>query len=53
MMPFTGADAPANGNPATAIDKAKLTGVQWQFTVQTGAANSCMVDIVIDNVAFY
>ena len=32
MMPFTGTGAPSGGNPALAIDKAKLTGVQWQFT---------------------
>jgi len=53
MMPFTGAGAPAGGSPATGIDKAKLTGVQWQFTVAGGAANACMVDLVIDNVSFY
>jgi hypothetical protein len=53
MMPFAGADAPQGGSPATAIDKSKLTGVQWQFTVAGGTANACMVDIVIDNVAFY
>jgi len=52
MMPFAGADAPAGGSPATAVDKSKLTGVQWQFTVAAGTA-VCMVDIVIDNVAFY
>jgi hypothetical protein len=48
MMPFT---TPVGGSPATAIDKSKLTGVQWQFT--TAASGTCMVDIIIDNVAFY
>jgi hypothetical protein len=53
MMPFVG---PTNGSPATAIDKAKLTGVQWQFTVgaaTTAAPTDCAVDITIDNVSFY
>ena len=25
-----------------AIDKMKLTGVQWQFTITAGATNACM-----------
>jgi hypothetical protein len=50
-MPFTGTGAPSGGNPALDIDKAKLTGVQWQFT--TAANGTCMVDITIDNVSFY
>ena len=53
MMPFAGAGAPTGGSPATAVDKSKLTGIQWQFTVASGAANACMVDIVIDNIGFY
>jgi hypothetical protein len=53
MMPFTGAGAPTGGSPAVGVAKDKLTGVQWQFTTAAGAANSCMVDIIIDNVAFY
>ena len=42
-------------HPRTAIgiDKARLTGVQWQFTVAAGAANSCSVDVTIDNVRFF
>jgi len=52
MMPFAGTGAPAGGSPATGIDKQKLTGVQWQFTIAAGTA-TCMVDIVIDNVSFY
>ena len=53
MMPFSGAGAPTGGNPAIGIDKARLTGVQWQFTVAAGAANSCSVDVTIDNVRFF
>jgi hypothetical protein len=49
MMPFT---TPTGGSPATAIDKMKLTGVQWQFTVPM-TTGGCMVDITIDNVKFY
>ena len=45
MMPFSGTGAPAGGSPATAIDKMKLTGVQWQFTIAAGATNACTVDI--------
>jgi len=50
MVPFTG---PSNGSPGTPVDKTKLTGVQWQFTTAAGAANSCAVNITIDNVKFY
>jgi len=53
MMPFMGAGAPSGGSPATSVDKQKLTGVQWQFTVAGATTNSCMVDITIDNVKFY
>ena len=52
-MPFTGAGAPSNGNPALEIVKEKLTGVQWQFTVPAAATAACVADIVIDNVTFY
>jgi hypothetical protein len=52
MMPFSGAGAPKGGNPALAVDKAKLTGVQWQFTT-LAPTGVCMVDITIDNVKFY
>ena len=52
MMPFTGVGAPSGGSPAVAIDRAKLTGVQWQFTVAAGTSSSCSVDITIDNVRF-
>ena len=53
MMPFSGTGAPSGGNPALAVDKAKLTGVQWQFTVPAAATAACVVDITIDNVSFY
>jgi hypothetical protein len=51
MVPFVGGSL-GTGSPATSIDKSKLTGVQWQFTVPAGTG-TCMVDIIIDNVAFY
>ena len=53
MMPFTGPGAPTGGNPAIAVDKSRLTGVQWQFTTPAGTENSCVVDITIDNVRFF
>jgi hypothetical protein len=53
MMPFVGTGAPTGGNPAIAVDKSKLTGVQWQFTTAAGTTNSCVVDITIDNVRFF
>jgi hypothetical protein len=52
-MPFSGVGAPTGGDPAIGIDKARLTSVQWQFTVAAGAANSCSVDVTIDNVRFF
>jgi len=53
MMPFNGPSAPSGGSPATPVDKAKLTGVQWQFTTAEGLDQSCVVDITIDNVRFF
>lgn len=53
MVPFTGTGGPQGGSPATAVDKSKLTGVQWQFTTAGGTTNSCAVDVTIDNVKFY
>jgi hypothetical protein len=53
MMPFSGPGSPTGGSPAIAVDRSKLTGVQWQFTTAAGADNSCMVDITIDNVRFF
>ena len=53
QMPFTGAGAPTGGSPATGIDKQKLTGVQWQFTLLGATTNMCTVDVTIDNVKFY
>jgi hypothetical protein len=50
MIPFTG---PTGGSPATPLDKTKLTGVQWQFTVAAGTTNNCAVDITLDNISFY
>jgi hypothetical protein len=51
-MPFAGAGAPTGGSPAVAVDDAKLTRVQWQFTTAPGATSSCRVDVTIDNVKF-
>src|SRR5262249_28188456 len=53
MMPCGGTGAPTGGNPSVGVDKTKLTGVQWQFTVAAGTTNSCAVNITIDNVMFY
>ena len=53
MMPFTGTGAPSGGSPGTALDKSKLTGVQWQWTIAGATTNMCTVDITIDNVKFY
>jgi hypothetical protein len=53
MVPFSGAGAPMGGSPAIGIDKARLTGVQWQFTVAAGVTNRCLVDVTIDNVRFF
>jgi len=50
-VPFTGTGAPSGGNPALAVSKDKLTGVQWQLT--TPASMGCMLDLTIDNVKFY
>jgi hypothetical protein len=52
-MPFSGPGAPTGGNPATSIDKSRLTGVQWQFTTPNDPTSSCNVDITIDNVRFF
>jgi hypothetical protein len=53
MMPFSGTGAPSGGSPSTALDKTKLTGVQWQFTVAAGTTNNCAVDLTLDNISFY
>jgi len=45
------ADATNAGSPATAVDPAKLTSVQWQFTIAAGAG-SCTANITIDDVSF-
>lgn len=53
MLPFVGPLAPVGGNPAISVDKSRLTGVQWQFTVAAGVENNCAVDVTIDNVKFF
>ena len=39
--------------PRSGSTRRRLTGVQWQFTTPAGTANSCTVDITIDNVRFF
>jgi hypothetical protein len=53
MMPFSGDGAPIGGNPAIPIDPTRLTSLQWQFTTAAGTENSCVVDVIIDNVRFF
>ena len=53
MMPFTCTGRRRAAARPRAIDKAKLTGVQWQFTVAAGATNACMVDIIDRQRDFY
>jgi len=52
-MPFFGPGEPTGGNPAIPVDRSRLTGVQWQFTTQADLADTCNVDITIDNVRFF
>jgi hypothetical protein len=49
---FSGVGSPLGGNPATPIDRTKLTGVQWQFNVPPGTTNACTADITLDDVKF-
>jgi hypothetical protein len=46
----------AGGAPVHMVDRAKLTGLLWQFTVDArpdgGPNSACAVDLTIDNVAF-
>lgn len=57
-MPFHGTGAPSYGNPAIALDPAKLDSVQWVFTIPAAAAGDggapmCTANLTIDNVKFY
>jgi hypothetical protein len=58
-VPFTGTGAPTGGNPSTvAFDPSKVTGVQFQFpvlaaTAGDGGSANCVVNLTIDNIAFY
>ncbi len=40
------------GSPAGPVDPAKLTGIQWQFTIAAGSG-TCNADIKVKNVKFY
>jgi hypothetical protein len=53
MVPFSGTGAPTGGSPAIGVEKNKLIGVQWQYTIAAAAASPCVVDMTIDNVKFY
>ena len=48
-----GVAAAEGGNPVIPIDKSRLTGVQWQFTIAEGVEKRCMVDVKLDNVQFF
>jgi hypothetical protein len=53
MVPFSGTGAPTGGSPALGLEKNKLIGVQWQFTIDANAPSPCVVDMTLDNVKFY
>jgi len=42
--------AKTGGAPSGPVDPKTLTGIQWQFTIQTG---TCVADIMVKNVKFY
>lgn len=52
MVPF----ATTGGSPSGPIDHAKITGVQWQLTVNAaadGGTSMCDLNMAVDNVKFY
>ncbi len=56
-VPFSGQED-IRGNPPLPLDKSKLTGVLWQFTVSPAGniedgTTACVADIDIDDVKFY
>ncbi len=58
-LPPTAADVTVNfadvtgGAPVTTVDKARVTGVQWQLNVPVGDAGAgCAGTVTIDNVVF-
>jgi hypothetical protein len=58
-LPPSAADVTVNfadvtgGAPVTTVDKARMTGVQWQLNVPSGDAGSgCTGTLTIDNVVF-
>jgi hypothetical protein len=42
-----------SGQPTAAVDFAKLTGVQWQFSLPDGATMGCSGSFTVDNIRFY
>lgn len=55
-IPF--AESSIRGNPPLPLDKSKLTGVVWQFTVGMASniddgSKACVADLDIDDVVFY
>jgi alpha-tubulin suppressor-like RCC1 family protein len=51
-IPFNA--TPSNpGQPVASVDKAHLTGVQWEFQPVSTTSGSCTGSITIDNVSFY
>jgi len=44
-------DATLTGSPATAVDPARLTSLQWQFTIPMGMG-TCSANVTIDEVTF-
>jgi hypothetical protein len=40
------------GVPVVAVDKGKLTGVQWQLQPASGATAGCTGSITVDNISF-
>jgi hypothetical protein len=41
------------GMPKSAVDAAKLTGIQWQFSTPDGLPTACTGSITVDNIHFY
>jgi hypothetical protein len=41
------------GSPTAAVDAAKLTGVQWQFSIPDGSSTGCSGSFTVDEIRFY
>jgi hypothetical protein len=42
-----------SGMPKAAVDTAKLTGIQWQFSTPDALPTACTGSITVDNIHFY